>query len=158
MRRSDREITSESGVRDVLDEARIMHVGIFDDAYPYVVPLHYGYEFANGELTLYAHSARAGRKLELIEKNPHVCVEIDSDHGIISGGDTPCKYGSAYASLIGRGVAEIVADSAEKAHAIDLLMKHQTGRDFAISERMTATVAVVKITAHDFTAKRNPAD
>ena len=158
MRRSDREITSESGVRDILDEGRIMHLGLFDDTYPYVVPLHYGYEYADGKLTLYAHGARAGHKLDLIERNPHVGVEIDSDHGIISGGDTPCKYGSAYASLMGRGVAEVVVDPAEKIHAIALLMKHQTGRDFTISERMAATVAIIKITVHAFAAKRNPAD
>ena len=145
-------------MRDILDEGRIMHLGLFDDAHPYVVPLHYGYEYADGKLTLYAHSARAGHKLDLIERNPHVGVEIDSDHGIISGGDVPCKYGSAYASLMGRGVAEVVVDPAEKTRAIALLMKHQTGRDFAISERMTATVAIIKVTVRAFTAKRNPAD
>ena len=32
-------------------------------------------------------------------------------------------------------------------------MKHQTGRDFAFTDEMAATVAVIRVTLNKFTAK-----
>ena len=99
------------------------------------------------------HSAKEGHKLELIGDNPRVCVELDGDAELISGGDVPCMYGSSFASVIGRGVAEIVTDEKEKIKGLSLLMKHQTGRDFAITAEMASTVAVIRVTLNKFTAK-----
>ena len=48
-----------------------------DGGVPYIVPLNYGYEYADGELTFYFHSAKEGRKLEILKKNPTVCLELD---------------------------------------------------------------------------------
>ena len=62
-------------------------------------------------------------------------------------------YGSSFASVIGRGVAEIVTDEKEKIKGLSLLMKHQTGRDFAITAEMASTVAVIRVTLNKFTAK-----
>ena len=41
-----------------------MHLGLFDEGYPYVVPLHYGYIFDGGKLVFYVHCANEGHKLE----------------------------------------------------------------------------------------------
>ena len=54
---------------------------------------------------------------------------------------------------MGRGWAEIVEDSAEKREGLKLLMQVQTGREFVIDEKMAATVAVIKVTVPEFTAK-----
>lgn len=49
-----------------------MHLGMFDENYPYVVPLHYGYEMKDGKLTFYVHGAKEGHKLDCLRKNDHV--------------------------------------------------------------------------------------
>ncbi len=153
MRRKDREITDINEILGIIDRADILRLGLFDGEYPYVVPLHYGYEFADGTLTFYMHGAREGHKLDLIKANGKACVELDCDAELISGGDVACAYGSSFASVIGRGTASIVTDEAEKIKGLKLLMKNQTGRSFEIDGRMAAAVAVIKVELDSFTAK-----
>lgn len=104
----------------------------------------------------YMHSAREGHKLDLIRACPAVCVELECDIELIPGGDVPCRYGSSFASVIGRGRAEILADSQEKSRALALLMKNQTGREFDIDASMASALEVIKVTVPDFTAKSRP--
>ena len=156
MRRKDREITGTDNILNIVDKAKILHLGIFDSGYPYVVPMHYGYEYADGDLVFYMHCAKEGHKLDLIRTDPNVCVELECDTELISGGENPCAYGSAFASVIARGRAEIVSDGQEKVKGLVLLMNNQTGREFEISSRMASTVEVIKVSASDFTAKARP--
>ena len=156
MRRKDREITDIQQILNIISKAKILRLGLFDGDYPYVVPLHYGYEYAENRLVFYMHSAKEGHKLELIANNPHVCVELDCGVDLISGGEVPCIEGCTFAAVIGRGVAEIVSDEKEKIKGLSLLMKHQTDRDFAFTGEMAATVAVIRVTLNDFTAKSRP--
>ena len=156
MRRKDREITNIEDVLRIVDRANILHLGLFDSEYPYVIPLHFGYEYSDGSLVFYLHSAKEGHKLDLIRANPSVCVEMECEVELISGGETPCQYGATYASIIGRGSAETVCDEQEKIHGLSLLMKNQTGREFIVSAQMASTVEVVKVVVSEFTAKSKP--
>ena len=156
MRRKDREVTEIQQILHIIEKVKILRLGLFDGEYPYVVPLHYGFEYAENRLVFYMHSAKEGHKLELIADNPRVCVELDGEAELISGGEVPCMYGSSFASVMGRGTAEIVSDENEKIKGLSLLMKHQTSRDFAITGEMAATVAVIRVTLNEFTAKSKP--
>ena len=153
MRRKDREVTEINEILKIIGKAKILHLGLFDEGYPYIVPLHYGYEYQDGKLTFYMHSAKEGYKLERIRSNPRVCVELECDVELVSGGDIPCKYGAAFASVIGRGTAEIVAGEPEKIHGLKLLMSNQTGREFEIDGRMASSVEVIAVTVSEFSAK-----
>ena len=44
MRRKDREITDIDKIETIIASARYMHLGMFDGEFPYIVPLHYGYQ------------------------------------------------------------------------------------------------------------------
>ncbi|MBQ8978348.1 MAG: pyridoxamine 5'-phosphate oxidase family protein [Oscillospiraceae bacterium] len=151
MRRKDREVTDITRILDMTDRAKILHLGLFDGEYPYIVPMHYGYEY-DGKFTFYLHCAKEGHKLDLIRSCPRCCVEFETDTELVSGGDIPCEYGSYYSSFIGQGTAEIV-DGEEKKHGLRVLMRTQTGRDFDIDDRMAASVAVIRIDIDTFTAK-----
>ena len=153
MRRTDREVTDINEILKIVDKAKILHLGLFDTDYPYIVPMHYGYEYKDGNLIFYMHGAREGHKLDLIRSNQNVCIELECDIKLVSGDDIPCKYGSTFASIIGRGQAEILKDVKEKIAGLKLLMINQTGRDFEIDERMASTVEVIKVIIHSFTAK-----
>ena len=156
MRRKDREITRIEDILSIVDRAKVLRLGLFDDNFPYIVPLHFGYEYAEGKLIFYMHSAKEGHKLDLIKRNQNVCIELDCDTELISGGDIPCSYSSSFASLIGRGLAEIVDDEQEKVRGLYLLMKNQTGREFEITPQMASAVAVIKVVVCDFSAKSEP--
>ena len=153
MRRSDREVTDINSILEIVGRAKILHLGLFDKGFPYIVPMHFGYEFNDGRFVFFLHSAKEGHKLDLIKDNPNVCIELECDVNLISGGEVPCKYGSEYASVIGRGHAELVEDEEEKIKGLKLLMKNQTGRCFEIDSKMAESVAVIKVVISDLSAK-----
>ena len=156
MRRKDREVTNIDEIMQIVESAKILHLGLFDSEYPYVVPLHYGYEYTGGSLVFYLHSAKEGHKLDLVRANPHVCVELECDVELVSGGDIPCKYGAAFASVIGRGRATVIKDVQEIIKGLSLLMKNQIGQEFIINDQMASTVEVIKVIVDEFTAKSRP--
>ena len=156
MRRKDREVTDIRQIENIIEKAKVVHIGMIDDGVPYVVPMQYGYVFTDGALTLYLHSAQEGRKIDCIKKNPNVFIELETDIALISGGDIPCKYSSAYASVMGDGTAEIVEDPKEKVFGLESIMKTQTGKAFTVSEEMAAAVSVIKISVPRVTAKSRP--
>lgn len=144
MRRKDREVTDMEKILQIIDHSQILHLGLFAEGYPYVVPMHYGYAYEDGRLTFYLHSAKEDQKLDLIQENPHVCVELETNVALVSGGDVPCKYGAAFSSVIGTGTAQVVEDPQEKIKGLKLLMLAKTRKDFEINERMADSVAVIK--------------
>ena len=154
MRRKDREVTDPAKIRDILERAQILHLGMIDGEVPYVVPLHYGFEYDGTAVTLFVHSAKEGRKLDVLSKNDNVFVEIDCDAALLPA-DVPCAWGSTFASVMGEGKATLLEDPAEKAAALTVLMKTQTGKDFTISEQMAAAVAVIRIDLPEVTCKIN---
>ena len=153
MTRREREVTDLDEIKKILDKCKILHLGLVDGDEPYVVPMNYGYEFVDGQLILYLHGAAAGYKLDLIRANPKVFFEMDCDVTMFEG-ELPCQYGNTYASVMGRGKAELIEDTEGKSDGLKKFMKTQTGKDFEFPERVVKIVTVIKITASDFTAKR----
>ena len=74
MRRKDREVTNIIEILQIIEKAKVLHLALFDADYPYIVPLHYGYEYKEGILIFYMHCAKEGHKLDLIRSNPNVCI------------------------------------------------------------------------------------
>ena len=153
MRRTDRAVTDNRQIQSIIEQAKVVHIGMIDNDRPYVVPMQYGFVFADGQLTLYVHCAKEGRKLDIIKKNPRVFIELETNVAIVSGGDIPCKYGSEYASVMGDGTAVFVEDAKEKILGLQLMMKTQSGRDFDITEQMATSVTVLRIDVPCVTAK-----
>ncbi len=153
--RREREVTDREEILSILDKAKVLHLGLVDGDEPYVVPMNYGYLMEDGKMTVYLHGALTGRKLDLMRVNPKVFFELDCDI-VPFEGKTACNYGITYASVMGRGKAVIVEDTAEKVKGLQVLMKTQTGRDFEITEKMAGIVSVIRIDVSDFTAKKRP--
>ena len=85
MRRQDRMVTDIDEIKEILNSTRIIHLGMLDGDYPYVLPLHFGYEFIDEVLYIYVHGHYEGKKFDLIQGNPHVFIEIDgSDEAMVN--------------------------------------------------------------------------
>lgn len=153
MRRSDRQVTDMNEIVRILDKSKVVHLGMADGGEPYVVPMNYGYTLKDGALTLYLHCAKQGKKIDIINKNSKVFFEMDCDIQPIEG-NIACEYSTAYASVMGRGSAEIVENTEEKKYAMSVLMRTQTGKDFTFDDKMIKAVTVIKITAVEYTAKQ----
>lgn len=155
MTRREREVTDINEIIKILDKSKVLHLGLVDGDEPYVVPMNYGYEFVDGKLIMYLHGARQGRKLDVMRKNPKVFYELEYDI-VPFEGEVACKYGITYASVMGKGKAEILENPEEKMHALTVLMKTQTEKDFEFTEKLVSVVSVIKITTEAFTAKHRP--
>ena len=73
MYHADREIRDKEIIKAILDMCDVINIGFFDDEYPYVLPVNFGYEYEEN-LVFYMHHAVEGYKNKLIENNPKVCV------------------------------------------------------------------------------------
>ena len=76
MRRQDRMVTDIDEIKGILNSTRIIHLGMMDGDYPYVVPLHFGYEFTDEELLIYVHGHYEGKKFSLIQENPMYLLKL----------------------------------------------------------------------------------
>ena len=155
MTKRERQITDPGRILEILDQAKVLHLGLCVDNMPYVVPMNYGYAFENEKLVLYLHSAVRGKKLDMLRQNPNVFFSIDCDRMPFEG-RVACQYGLVYSSIMGKGTATIVEDVEEKMQAMSILMKTQTNKDFTFNERLVSIVAVIRIDVAEFTAKHRP--
>ena len=103
----EREVDDPRFIAEMLKMFHHVNMGINgDDGYPYVVPLNYGFEMKDNKLYVYTHFMKRGLKLDLIRKDPRVCLEFSAFN------DFPdCKYKNHYhdyRSVIAKGVLKLV--------------------------------------------------
>ncbi|MDR0638655.1 MAG: pyridoxamine 5'-phosphate oxidase family protein [Spirochaetaceae bacterium] len=155
MHRKDWEITDIVAKIAVIDRCKVCRLGLAEDNRPYVVPLNYGYRYVGGVLTVYVHGALRGKKREMIGKNSAACFEVDAGHQLIEA-DKACGHGFAYESVIGFGHITVIDAKDEKTDALNVIMKHQTGKDavYSFSDAELDSVAVYKLTINDWTGKQ----
>ena len=155
MTKRELQITDPDQIKEILDTAKVLHLGLAVDNEPYVVPMNYGYSIEDGKLVLYLHSALRGKKLDMIRANPNVFFSLECGLTPFEG-QVACQYGLAYSSVMGRGTARLVEDVEEKKQAMSILMKTQTGKDFTFEDRLVSIVAVIRIDVSEYTAKHRP--
>ena len=155
MRRKDREVPEPAQLLKIIQQCRVCRVAMQDAQGLYIVPLNFGYEFDNGGLTLYFHSAKEGRKIDILAQSPTVAFEMDCGHQLIAS-EVACRNGYAFQSIIGTGHAGLVTDVDEKVKGLACIMLHQTGREWKMTAQEADTVAVFKIEAAEFTGKIRP--
>ncbi len=154
----------ENGTRDpkiikaILDEIDIVHVGCFDEEYPYVVPLSFGYEITEDKLLVYLHGAREGHKVDLWEKNPHVALTFSK---FLNYPDRPYR-GSIhdYRSVMALGtISKVDRHTLGHGTAVQSVLKHNNRKpsQFSVPHYMWMGVYVVTCNLEDVVAKmENP--
>ena len=82
MRRKDRQVTDFDRIVSIIDECPIIHLGLADEPYPYVVTVNFAYKVEGGQVYFYIHGAKAGRKYELMQKNKKCAFFMEVNEGI----------------------------------------------------------------------------
>ena len=158
MRRSEREVTDQAEIAAILQRTQVLHLGLNNGDYPYVVPVNFGFTLEDGALTLFFHGAGEGTKQALLERDPRVAFQLDCGHQLMpSENDEGCYSSYAYESVMGTGVAK-EADESEKEELLTQLLTHYgiTGKTF--DPHILAVTKVYKIKAEQYTAKRRMND
>ncbi len=149
LRRKEKKIEERSTVEAVIAAARFCRLAMSDGDAPYIVPLCFGYR----DNTLYFHSAVQGRKVDILRKNPRVCVQFDCDLALLPA-EKPCDWSLAYKSVIGFGRASFLEDPQEKREALALIMAHYTEGEFEFEETALRKTLVVRVDFDELTGKQ----
>ncbi len=149
LRRREKKIEERSVVEAVIAAARFCRLAMSDGDTPYIVPLCFGYK----DNTLYFHSAVQGRKVDMLRKNPRVCVQFDCDLALLPS-EKPCDWSLSFKSVIGFGRATFLEDPQAKREALALIMAHYTEGKFEFEETVLRKTLVVRVDFEELTGKQ----
>jgi hypothetical protein len=149
MRREDKALTDRAEMEKIIAAARVCRLALVDNGRPYLVPMCFGYR----DQTLYFHSARKGRKLEILASNPEVCFEMEVGVEVVPGA-VPCKFSMRYRSVIGTGQAQFVRGDSAKAAALNIIAGQYGAAPYAYSASELKRVTIFKVPMTEVTAKK----
>jgi nitroimidazol reductase NimA-like FMN-containing flavoprotein (pyridoxamine 5'-phosphate oxidase superfamily) len=115
-----------------------------------VVPLCFGY--ADG--TFYFHCALEGRKLDILRKNPNVCLELEAGVAL-KPGVKACEWGMNYRSVIAFGRAQWVEDPEARRRALDLIMARYAPGPYDYAQAALVKTLVLQVRAASMTGKKS---
>lgn len=156
MRRKDREVTDFDTIVGIIDECEIIRIGLADGNFPYIVPVNFAYTVNGNEICFYIHGAMAGRKYEMLTKNPFCSFEMDIPlemDCIVDQKDVTMRY----KSVMGKCRVDFL-EGEEKQSAIDdvIMARYEATKNFDYNRETVKRTAVAKLTVMEISAKVNP--
>ena len=150
MRRSDKEVTDHRELEEIIRSSPVCRIGLCDGDHPYVVPVCFGYEAG----MIYIHSNPGGKKMEILRKNPKVCIEIDSGIEHVPA-ESPCNNGMKYRSVIAFGTCRILQGEDEKKLALQIILEHYGLKREDIPDFSPDGVEVISIDIETISGKKS---
>lgn len=149
MRRKDKQITDKSIIEDILHTNTVYRVGFYDGDYPYIIPMNYGYK----DNTIYLHSALEGKKIELLQRNNKVCLEVTDSIEILTS-EKACNCSTKYRSVICYGTISLVQNFEQKVEGLTVLInQHKGENNRELPKAVVENVLVLKIHIETITGK-----
>jgi hypothetical protein len=149
MRRSEREITAPVEIEAILKRAKICSLGINDDGMAYVVPVNYGYDAGS----LYIHSAKEGRKIDILRRDNRVAFAIHTDAELVEA-DKNCGWGMKYRSVMGLGKASLLSGPEEKEKALGIIMQQHGSSSAEFDPAQVEKILIIKVEIGSITGKK----
>lgn len=147
----NREITKWKEMQAIIDEAEVCYVGMTDGDQPYVLP----FNFSIRDETIFLHSDNVGYKLDLIEKNPKVCINFNIGNELFHRHQqVACSWGMKYKSVNAFGKIEFIEDYDEKYQIMKEFMQKYAGESFEFSKPAIKNVKIMAIQVEKFTGKK----
>ena len=150
MRRKEKEITDIKSIEKIIHKAKICRLALSLDDTPYIVPICFGYSAK----TIYFHSAKEGKKIEIIKKNNKVCFEFDIDHELVES-EKACNWEMKFRSVIGFGKASFIENIEEKQAALSILMQNYSDKTILFPEENLKSTLLVKIKIEQISGKES---
>ncbi len=152
MRRKDREVVETKQLEEIINKCKIMHLGMIDRDTPYVLPINFSYEMKEDMFHFYFHSAKQGRKVDVLKQNPKVCITISYEQSLIEA-EKPCEYSYTYASVIAEGIVKEIENLQQKKEILTNFMKYQTNKIFTFNDQEANYVAVYEVVVSHISGK-----
>lgn len=150
MRRAEKEITDQAEIDEIVRQARVVRLAMIDGARPYMIPMLYGFDGDH----LFLHSARGGRKVDVLRENPEVCFECEVGV-VLRPTENICSWSVDYRSVIGYGRAVFLEDEVEKQKAMETLLEHYADPPFEMPAPALASTCMIRVDIQSMTGKRS---
>lgn len=151
MRRDEKQITERKEIDAIIHASDVCRLAMARENEPYLVPLSFGYD---GQ-ALYFHTASAGKKIDFIESNHHVCFEFEHQVQVVANDDHACKWSFSFKSVIGYGTVSEVVHLAQKKQGLSQIMQHYSQKQWSFNEQTVAKTRVWKISIQSLTGKQS---
>jgi len=143
-------ITDNQELIAIIANSQVCNVAFVDGELPYVLPFNFG--FHDG--SIYLHSAKEGRKIDILKKNNNVCISFQKDEGIkFQDEKVACSYSMYFKSVLVTGKVEFIEDFKDKVDAMNIVMKQYTGKVFDYNTPAIDNVCIMKIKIDKITGK-----
>ena len=158
MRRSDRQVTGKESFLNIISHSLYASLAIQDNENkrPYIVPVNYGVKWENNQENpiFYIHSAKEGRKIDLIKQKPLASLSVvgNTQYKPALPGN-PCSAGVRFESIYCEGRVEIVEDEDERIEGLKALLRKYGEMEGPLIPKKCAQTAVIKFTAESITGK-----
>ncbi|MDE5548875.1 MAG: pyridoxamine 5'-phosphate oxidase family protein [Clostridia bacterium] len=154
MRRKDREVIDPAKIREIIEKSEVIRLGYYDNGEVYIVPVNFGYTETDGKYAFYFHGASAGRKYELSKNGCNVGFELEAPSEIVVNDEVSCRSTCFFHSVIGNGKISLITDLQEKEKALNIIMKHFTGKDIhTFEQKWVNVVAIFKLDVEKLSCK-----
>lgn len=153
LRRMDRKLSEQDALRVLRESEYGVLATINADGSPYAVPMA-GALAENGR-TLYFHCARAGHKLENLDREPRACFTC-----VLYAKNQPAEFTQLYASCVAEGRVRRVTGEEERLRAMGLLMEKYSAEyigtpAFEKTMRGMPAVVILALEVEAFQGKAN---
>ena len=149
MRRNEKQIQNRIEIDEIIKKSQVCRLALTKNNIPYIVPVSFGYDGKS----LFIHTALNGKKIDFIEANNLVCFEFDSQVKTEEHETIPCKWTAAYRSIIGYGKMIEIENLDERIIAINHIMLHYSGKEWAFNEEMLKRVKLWEIEIEEISGK-----
>jgi nitroimidazol reductase NimA-like FMN-containing flavoprotein (pyridoxamine 5'-phosphate oxidase superfamily) len=151
MRRTDKEIANRDEIDAVIRGSEVCRLAFAVENEPYMVPMSFGYDGRH----LYFHTARSGRKIDCVEANNRVCFELERGVELVKNDRRACDWTFAFESVIGFGIMTEILEPGEKNVALNHIMEHHSGRQWAMDPNDVEGVRIWRLAVESMTGKRS---
>jgi uncharacterized protein len=151
MRRTDKEITDQTLISQIIEKAQICRLGLAKDNLPYLLPVSFGYDGT----AIYFHTATEGRKIEFLTANDRVCFEFEHGVQLIRNDSNPCQWTFSFQSVIGYGTVRELTELPERTAGLNQMMKHYSGRAWPFTAEDIEAIRVWRIAIESLTGKQS---
>ncbi|AKL95052.1 putative flavin-nucleotide-binding protein [Clostridium aceticum] len=151
MRKNEKEVKDIAEIEEILRRADICRLGLCVDNIPYVIPMSFGYR----NNCLYLHSAKEGKKIDMMKANPKVCFEVEVGTKLVKK-DMACNWGMKFISIIGLGTARFIEERSDKKEALDIIMsQYSEDKSFQYSDEQIEAVTVIEVMITEMSCKKS---
>lgn len=151
MRRKDKEISNMDEISQIIRKCQVCRLALSQDDVPYIIPVSFGYD---GKI-LYFHSARDGKKIDILSINNNVCFEFESGVEIIVDESKPCNWSFSFQSVIGFGKVEELSSPEEKIKGLKHIIAQYSEKEWSFDTLPLNGLRVWAINIESITGKQS---